>query len=110
MGAGFDQADLDWRRERVREELRTLAPAFARAGIRVIGVEIDTNNRRPFPDLVVFLVSEHVDGERELLYYLGTRGVLEDPSEVARDLYSWSTEVSGAAGVDHLPKSRRASP
>jgi hypothetical protein len=25
--------------------------------------------------------------------------VLEDPSEVARNIYLWSTEVSGAAGV-----------
>jgi hypothetical protein len=110
MAAGFDQADLERCRDYVREELRALAPAFERAGLRVTGVEIDEDNGRPFPDLVFFLVSRYVEGERELRHYLGTTGVLLGGSEVARDIYIWSTEVSGAAGVERLPRSRRAIP
>lgn len=108
MAATFDQADLKRCRDFVRDELRALAPAFTDAGLRVTGVEIDTDTGRPFPDLVVYLVSEYVEGERELSHYLGTTGVLLAPSEVARDIFIWSTEVSGAAGVERLPRSRRA--
>ena len=108
MDAGYDQPELERLRDSMRDEIERFAPAFADAGIRLMGVETDAATGRPFPDLVVFLVSEYVEGERERSYYLGTRGVLESASEVARDFLIWSTEVSDAAGVDRLPRSRRA--
>ena len=103
----FDQADLESRRDEVRAHLVSQAGYFARRGIEVVGVELDTGNGRPFPDLVVFLRSNDVDGERELPFYLGARGVLEAPSEVARSLLIWSTEVT-PAGLSALPRSRRS--
>ena len=107
MDAGYGPAELEALRDRVRTELERLAEAFTDAGLRVTGVDVDTATGRPFPDLVVYLVSDYVEGERELRHYLGTRGVLAGAGDVALDIYIWTTEVSGAAGVDRLPRSRR---
>jgi len=78
----------------VSRELRELEAAFARRGLRVVGVTHDSDNGRPFPDLLVVLDCEDVEGRRVLRRYLGSRGVLEDPGEVGRGLYIWSQEVT----------------
>jgi hypothetical protein len=101
MAAMYDRAELDRIREFVGHELRDFERSFADRGLRVIRLEIDEDNGQPFPDLLVYLDCEDVEGIRILTKYLGVPGIMGDPAEVSRGLYIWSQEVT-PAGLERL--------
>jgi len=99
----LDKADLEDQRRHIEDELRSLAPSFASRGLYVLRVEINVDNGRPFPDLLITLRSDAVEGRRQARRYMGVRGVLEDPSEMARNFYIWSHEVTRSQ-LSRLPR------
>jgi hypothetical protein len=70
----------------VREELRQGTSAYAERGLRVTRVEADSDNGQPFPDLVIYLEHEGVEGDRVLRYNLEHGGELEASADAATTL------------------------
>jgi hypothetical protein len=65
----------------VREHVDGFAESYALRGLRVNGVEADSDNGKPFPDLVVYLELAGVEGERVLRYSLEHNGQLQGPGD-----------------------------
>ena len=90
----------------VREHLDGMAPSYARIGLRVTGLEVDTDNGEPFPDLLIYVEREGVEGERVANHSLDHNGMLEDPGDAATTVAFWALE-STAAEIARLPRSNR---
>jgi len=100
------RAELPEVLEFVREHLDSMADSYARIGLRVTGVETDSENGEPFPDLLIYIEREGVDGERVAAYSLEHNGVLEDPGDAATSVAFWVLE-STASEIARLPRSKR---
>jgi hypothetical protein len=91
----------------VREHLDGMAGSYARIGLRITGVEADTDNGKRFPDLLIYLEHEEVEAERVASHSLDHNGVLEDPGDAATTVAFWALE-STASEIRRLPRSNRA--
>jgi hypothetical protein len=91
----------------LREHLEAMADSYARIGLRVTGLEADTDNGKQFPDLLIHLEREGVEGERVATYSLEHDGVLEDPGDTATSVAFWALE-STASEISRLPRSNRS--
>ncbi len=90
--------------EHVRQEVSTLAGSYARIGLRVTAIDTDTDNGRPFPDLLIYLQHDDVEGERVGRYYLEHNGHLEGPGDAAGNVAIGILETT-AQEIARLPRS-----
>jgi hypothetical protein len=93
----------------VRQHLRDFAPAYDEIGLRITGLEADTQTGEPFPALLIYVERDGVDGERVARYSLEHNGSLEGPGDAAGNVAFWALE-STAAEIARLPRSNRISP
>jgi hypothetical protein len=91
----------------VREHVDGFASSYRDIGLRVTGVEADTDNGEPFPDLLIYVERKGVDGERVARYSLEHNGHLQGPGDAAVSIAFWALETT-TAEVERLPRSRRA--
>jgi hypothetical protein len=90
----------------VREYVEGMAGSYAARGLHVTGVEADTGNGEPFPDLLVYVEHEEVEGERVAAYSLEHNGVLQGPGDAATSIAFWALE-STRSEIARLPRSNR---
>jgi hypothetical protein len=109
MASNSRRAELPEVVEFVREQLDAMASSYARIGLRVTGLEADTDNGEPFPDLLIYVERDGVEGERVARHSLDHNGVLEDPGDAATTVAFWALE-STTAEIGRLPRSARMSP
>jgi hypothetical protein len=91
----------------VREHLEAMADSYARIGLRVTALEADADNGKQFPDLLIYVEHEDVDGERVAWHSLDHNGVLEGPGDAATTIAFWALE-STASEIRRLPRSNGA--
>jgi hypothetical protein len=84
-----------------------LASSYARTGVRVTAIEADADNGKPFPDLVIYVEHEDVEGERVGRFNLEHNGHLMGPGDAAVGL-GFGLLESTAQGISTLPRSGRA--
>jgi len=92
----------------VRNHLEEMAESYARIGLRVTGVEANSDNGGPFPDLLIYLERDGVDGERVATYSLEHNGLLQGPGDAATSVAFWALESTGSE-IARLPRSNRPS-
>jgi hypothetical protein len=109
MAATSRRAELPEVVEYVREHLRGMAPAYDQIGLRVTGVEADIDNGESFPDLLIYVERDGVEGERVVRHSLDHNGVLEGPADAATTVAFWALE-STTAEIARLPRSNRSTP
>jgi hypothetical protein len=93
----------------VRQHLREFAPAYDEIGLRITGLEVDTQTGEPFPVLLIYVEREGVDGERVARYSLEHNGRLEGPGDAAGNVAFWALE-STTAEIARLSRSNRTAP
>lgn len=103
-----DRPELPEVLEHVREELRVAAASYARIGLRVTAIEADSDNGKPFPDLVIYVAHEDVEGERVGRFNLEHNGRLMGPGDAGVSLRFGLLETT-AQGIATLPRSGRPS-
>jgi hypothetical protein len=101
-----DRSELPEVLEHVRDELRAAARSHARIGLRVTGIEADSDNGKPFPDLVIYVEHEDVDGERVGRFNLEHNGHLMEPGDAGVSLRFGILETT-AQQIARLPRSGR---
>jgi len=106
MDAMSGRAELGDVLEHVREELRAEAASYAHIGLRVTGVGVDSQSGKPFPDLVIYVEHEDVDGERVGRFNLQHNGKLMGPGDAGMSLRFGLLETT-ARGIARLPRSAR---
>jgi hypothetical protein len=77
-------------------ELRHWGSAYEERGLRVIAVDADSDNGEAFPEVVICLAKDGVDGERVLRYSLEHLGQLENPADASRNVAILLLELTRA--------------
>jgi len=106
MAAMSERAELPEIVAFVRQHLEDFAESYAERGLRVTGLETDEDNGKPFPDLLIYLEHDDVDGERVASHSLDHNGVLEGPGDAAVTVAFWALE-STTSEIRRLPRSNR---
>jgi hypothetical protein len=106
MAAMSGRAELPEVVEYVRQHLRGFAPAYDEIGLRVTGLEVDTQTGEPFPALLIYVERDGVDGERVARYSLEHNGELKGPGDAAGSVAFWALE-STRAEIARLPRSNQ---